>query len=113
MRWSDTQFVPLEIVAVKHRDVVGRIPAFQTGGPGSIPGDNRNFNLYYGTGCVSFVFVLSCGVSGESPDVLLASDSGSPLVFWSKVCAPLMGIWPVSICVVCSTSVIPTLEEVE
>ena len=30
------------------RSVVGRVPAFQPGGPGSIPGGVRNFNSYSG-----------------------------------------------------------------
>ena len=41
---------------IRRRGVVGRLPAFQPGGPGSIPGGVRNFNYYPGIGCVSFVF---------------------------------------------------------
>ena len=36
--------------------VVGRVPAFQPGGLGSIPGGVRNFNSYPGIDCVSFAF---------------------------------------------------------
>ena len=46
----------------------GTILAFQPGGPGSIPGWDRNFNFYPGTGRLSFV--LACVVSGS--DILLA-----------------------------------------
>ena len=49
------------------RGVVGRVPAFQPGDPGSIPGGVRNFNFCSGIGCVSFVF---CPV--VSPAVALA-----------------------------------------
>ena len=56
---------------MESRGVVGRVPAFQFGGPDSISGGTRNFNLYYGTG-----FVLSYVVSGGGPDILLATKSG-------------------------------------
>ena len=39
----------VELVGVRRRDV-GRVLAFQPGGPGSIPDWVRNFNLYPGTG---------------------------------------------------------------
>ena len=42
--------------AIRRRGVVGRVHAFQPGGPGSIPGAVRNFNFCPGIGCVSFVF---------------------------------------------------------
>ena len=51
------------MVYTRRRGVVGRVPAFQPGGPGSIPGGVRNFNFCPGIGCVSFVCVLSCVVS--------------------------------------------------
>ena len=41
---------------VRCRGVVGKIPAFQPGGPGLIPDWVKNFNFYSGSGCVSFVF---------------------------------------------------------
>ena len=43
------------LLKFRRRGVFGRIPAFQFGGPGSIPGGVWNFNFYPGTGCVSFV----------------------------------------------------------
>ena len=62
------------------------LPAFQSGGSGSIPGEVRNFNFYPGTGCVSFMCVLSCVVSGGAPDIVLATHSGRPdLVFLPSV----------------------------
>ena len=44
---------------IRRRGVVGRVPAFQPGGLGSISGGVRNFNSYPGIQCVSFVCVLS------------------------------------------------------
>ena len=87
------------------RDVVGRVPAFQPGGPGSIPGGVRNFNFCPGIGCVSFVCVLSCVVSGGGPDIVLTIQSGRPpLVSLScsgpKTVAPPTGIWCTGIWVV-------------
>ena len=55
--------------------MVGRVPAFQLGGPGSIPGWIRD---YPGTESVSFVFVLSCALPGGGPDILLTTDLGKP-----------------------------------
>ena len=49
-------FYPREDVFHRRAGVVGGVPAFQHGGPGSIPGGVRNFNSYPGIGCVSFVF---------------------------------------------------------
>ena len=46
------------------------VPAFHPGGPDSIPCRARNFNFYPGTGCVSFICVLSCVVSGGGPDIV-------------------------------------------
>ena len=40
---------------IRRRGVVVRVPAFQPGGPGSIPCGVRNFNFCPGIGCV-FVF---------------------------------------------------------
>ena len=37
---------------IRRRGVVGRVPAFQPGGRGSIPGGVRNFNFCPGIGCV-------------------------------------------------------------
>ena len=58
--------------------MVGRVPAFQPGGPGSILGGCRNFNFCPGIGCVSFVCVLSCVVFGGGPEIVLTTDSGRP-----------------------------------
>ena len=72
----------------RRRDVVGRVPASQSGGPGSIPGGVRNFNFRPGIGCVSFVCVLSCVVFGGGPDIVLTTHSGRPaLVYLSSVLA--------------------------
>ena len=66
--------------------MVGRVPAFQTGGPGLIPGRVRNFNLCSGIGCVSFLCILSCVVFGGGPDIVLTTHSGRPaLVYLSSV----------------------------
>ena len=50
---------------VPRRGVVGRVTAFQLGGPKSILRDVGDLNLYPRTGCVSFVFcpVLSVAVA--------------------------------------------------
>ena len=58
--------------------VIGKIPAYKPGGPGSIPGGVRYFNFYPGNGCVYFIRVPSCVVFGGGPDILLISDSGRP-----------------------------------
>ena len=52
-------------IFVRCRGVVGKNPAFQPGGPGSIPHGFRNFNFYSGTGRVPFVFcpILSPAVA--------------------------------------------------
>ena len=65
--------------------MVGRVPAFQPGGPGSIPSGVRNFNFRPGIGCVSFVF-MSCVVFGGGPDIVLTTHSGRlALVYLSSV----------------------------
>ena len=68
------------------RGMVGRVPAFQPDGPGSIPGGVRNFKICPGIGCVSFVCVLSCVVFGRGPGIVLTTHSGRPgLVYLSSV----------------------------
>ena len=68
--------------------MVGRVHAFQPGGPGSIPGGVRNFNF--------------CVVFGGGPDIVLTTHSGRPaLVYLSsflvqKLLLPLQAIWLVS-----------------
>ena len=71
---------------ISRRGVVGRVPAFQLGGPGSFPGGVRNFNFYPGIGCLSFACVLSCVVFGGGPDNLLTTHSGkTALVYLPSV----------------------------
>ena len=72
---------------IRRRGVVGSVPAFQPGDPGSIPGGNRNFNSYPGIGSVSFAFypVLS---PAEALTLCWPHIQGGPpmcicLVFWS------------------------------
>ena len=77
---------------VYRRGEVDRLPAFQPGSPGSIPGMTIDFNLYFGTGCMSFV----CAVFGGGPNILLTTLFRSPaLVILSSVLfhslAPLTG----------------------
>ena len=75
---------------IRRRGVVGRVPAFQPGGPGSIPGGVRNFNFCPGIESVFFVFypVLS---SAEALTLCWPHIQGGPplcicLVFWSTDC---------------------------
>ena len=60
---------------VRRRGVVGRILA-HPGGPVSIPGGCRNYNFSSVTGCVSFVRILTCVVSGGDPDIVATTHSG-------------------------------------
>ena len=79
--------------SIRHCGIVGRVPAFQPSGPGSIPGGVRNFNSYPGIGCVFFVFfpVLS---PAEALTLCWPHIQGGPslcisLVFWSiDNCSP-------------------------
>ena len=65
--------------------MVGRVPALQPGGQGSIPGVSGILIPLLGLG-VSFVCVLSCAVSGGGPDIVLTTHSGrSALVYLSTV----------------------------
>ena len=81
------------LVLIRHHDVVGRVPAFQSGYPGSIPGGIRDFNLYPGTVSVSCFCFLSCVVSGDGPDIMLTRDSGWPaFVHQSSVLVHSLGI---------------------
>ena len=61
--------------------MVGRVRAFQPGGPGSIPGGVRNVNSYLGIGCVSF----ACVVSGDGPDIVLTRSGRPALMYLSSV----------------------------
>ena len=45
-------------LCIRYRGVIGRVPAFRPGGPGSIPGEIRNFNSYPGIGCVCHLSVF-------------------------------------------------------
>ena len=72
------------IATIRRRGLVGRVPAFQHGGPGSIPGGVRTFNFCPAIRCVPCV--LSCVVSGGGPDIVLATHSGRPaLMYLSSV----------------------------
>ena len=63
---------------------VGRVSSFQPGGPGSIPGGVRYFNLSWDWVCV--FCVLSCVVLGRGPDIVLTTHSGrSALVYLPSV----------------------------
>ena len=68
------QLILSYIRLIRRHGVVGRVSAFQLGGPGSIPYGVGNFNSYPGTGCV--LCVLSCDVSGGGPDIVLTTNSG-------------------------------------
>ena len=73
-------------MSIRRRGVVGRVSAFQPGGPGSIPGVVRNFNFCPGIGCVSFVCVLPCVVFVGGPDIVLTTNLGRPaLAYLSSV----------------------------
>ena len=81
----------IKILIIRHRGVFDKVPAFEPGSPGSIPGGVRNFNFCPGIGYVSFVCVLSYVVSSRGPDIVLSTHSGRPalyicLVFWFKDC---------------------------
>ena len=70
---------------IRRRVAVGRVPAFQPGGPGSIPGGVRNFN-FRPWDWVCVLCVLSFVVSGGGPDIVLTTHSGRPaLVYLSSV----------------------------
>ena len=70
------------LINIRRRGVVGRVPAFQPSGPGSIPGILISV---LGLG-VSFVCVLSCVVFGGGPDIVLTTHSVRPaLVYLSSV----------------------------
>ena len=90
------RIIPLQIFTYKiFNAMVGRVPAFQHGGPGSLPGGVRNFNFCPGIGCVSFVCVLSCVVSGAGPDIVLTTHSGRPaVVYLSSVLAQRLLLLP-------------------
>ena len=72
------------ILILKHKSVehgvLGTVPTFQPGGPGLSPEGVRNFKFVPGTGCVSFVSVLSCVVSGGGPELGLTTQSGTPCI---------------------------------
>ena len=64
--------------------LVSRVLALKPGGPGSIPGRVRNFNLSWDW--VWVLCVMFCVVFGGGPDIVLTSHSGrSALVYLSSV----------------------------
>ena len=77
-----------KIVFFRRHGVVGWVPAFQPGGPGSIPGRVTNFNFYPGNWCLSLVCALCSVVPGGGPDIVLTTHSMSPaLVYLYSVLA--------------------------
>ena len=91
--------------------MVGRIPALQTCGPGSICGKVRGFTLR--------ALCLSCDVSGDGPDIQLTTNSGRPApVHLSSVqvhsyVLPLKAPDPRALGLYVPRDVSPTLVEVE
>ena len=74
-------------VIIRHRGVVGRVPAFQPGDPGSIPGGVRNFNFCLGIGCVSIVFCPSAeALTLCWPHIQWVPPFCICLVFWARDC---------------------------
>ena len=61
-----------EFNRIRRRGMVGRVPAFQPGSLGPIPGRVRNFNFCPGIGCVPFVF---CPVLSSAEALTLCSFS--------------------------------------
>ena len=86
--------------------------------PVRLPTD-QVFNLYPGTGCVSFICVLSYVVFGGEPDILTLTfcrpriEGGPPLciclVFWCIVRGISTGIWFTGNWVVIPGGISPTL----
>ena len=68
------------------RGVVGRVPAFQSGGPGSIPGGSGILTSVLGLGVCPFSVFCTVFVSGRGPGIVLATHSGRPaLVYLSSI----------------------------
>ena len=86
LQYKNHKILTINMEIVRRRGVVGRVPAFQLGDPGSIPCGIRNFNFYPGTRCVSFVCFLSCVVCGGSPDIVLITHSGRTALVY--LCRP-------------------------
>ena len=63
---------------IGRRGVVGRDPAFQPGGPGSISGVVRNLNFYPGLCVYPLCTVLV--VSGGGHYIVLTTHSGRPVL---------------------------------
>ena len=53
---------------IRRRGVVGRVPAFQPCGSGSIPGGVRNFNVCPGLGMYPLILILKMFISDEHID---------------------------------------------
>ena len=65
----------MNLKLIRLRGMLGRVPAFQAGGPGSIPGRVRICHFSLRTGFVS----------AGGPDIVLITHSVTPaLVFWSQ-----------------------------
>ena len=100
---------------IRRRGVVGRVPAFHPGGPGSILDGVRNFNSYPGIGCASFLFCLVL-YPAEASTLCWPHIQGGPplciiLVFWSiENCSPYRRL-PTGILVVSPEGVSPRLGE--
>ena len=81
--------------------MVATVPAFQPGGPDSMPGVIRNFKFNPGTECVIFDCVLSSVVSGGGSDIVLTIHAGRPaIVFLSSFLVHSLwttGIWVLSL----------------
>ena len=71
---------------IRRRGMVGRAPAFQPSGPGSIPGGGQKFLIpILGLG-VCPLSVLSCAASSAGPNIVLTTNSGRlALVYLSSV----------------------------
>ena len=99
IKWNDLNEMSVEkygmkfVVGKKREKPEENLPR-PRGGPGSIPGEVTNFDFFSGTGCVSFVCLLTCVISGSGLDILLTRDFRVHVPVYlfsvrSDVCAPL------------------------
>ena len=68
LKKTDYGYKILKPPMVSRSGVIDRIPVFWHGNPDSIPGGDRDLNLY------PFICILSCVASGGGPDILLSTD---------------------------------------